>query len=179
MRFRGQIAALICFGTACCTAPAPEPTPAPPARPASTPAPTVEVPSPSFDNWMDAPQTPGDWFYRRSGTTTVALFGTAGTDARFALTCKLSGRTITLARAGTASGAVPMRIRTETADRVLSAQPSGGELPSIIASVAATDPILDAMAFSKGRFAVETAGQSTLYLPSWPEVTRVIEDCRG
>ena len=179
MRFRGQIAALMCFGAACCTAPAPEPTPAPPqARPTPTPAP-IAVPVPSHDNWMDAPQTAGDWFYRRSSGTTVALFGTAGTDARFALTCRLADRTVTLARAGAASGSVPMRIRTETADRALTAQPTGGEMPSLVATVSANDPILDAMAFSKGRFTVEAAGQSALYLPSWPEVTRVVEDCRG
>jgi len=34
------------------------------------------------------------------------------------------------------------------------------------------------MAFSRGRFALETAGQETLYLPSWPEISRVVEDCR-
>jgi hypothetical protein len=34
------------------------------------------------------------------------------------------------------------------------------------------------MAFSRGRFAIETAGLPTLYVPSWPEVSRVVEDCR-
>jgi len=33
------------------------------------------------------------------------------------------------------------------------------------------------MALSKGRFAVETQGLETLYVPAWPEMTRVIEDC--
>ena len=33
-------------------------------------------------------------------------------------------------------------------------------------------------AFSKGRFAIETPGLATLYVPSYPEITRVIEDCR-
>ena len=42
----------------------------------------------------------------------------------------------------------------------------------------ARDPLLDAMAFSRGRFAIEVAGQPALYLPSWSEVGRVIEDCR-
>ena len=46
------------------------------------------------------------------------------------------------------------------------------------AGLPARDPLLDAMAFSKGRFAVEVAGLPTLYLPSWIEVSRVIEDCR-
>jgi hypothetical protein len=34
------------------------------------------------------------------------------------------------------------------------------------------------MAFSKGRFAIEAGSAPPLYLPSWPEVTRVVEDCR-
>ena len=40
------------------------------------------------------------------------------------------------------------------------------------------DPLLDAMAVTRGRFAVETTGLSTLYLPPWAEVTRAIESCR-
>jgi hypothetical protein len=34
------------------------------------------------------------------------------------------------------------------------------------------------MALSKGRFAVQTLGLPALYIPAWPEITRVIEDCR-
>ncbi len=40
------------------------------------------------------------------------------------------------------------------------------------------DPLLDAMAITRGRFAVEVEGETPLYLPAWAEVTRVIEDCR-
>jgi len=70
---------------------------------------------------------------------------------------------------------VSMRVLTETTSRVLDAAPDGG---SVAAVLPARDPLLDAMAFSKGRFAVEVAGLPTLYLPSWIEVSRVIEDCR-
>ncbi|WP_159983748.1 hypothetical protein [Novosphingobium sp. 18050] len=42
----------------------------------------------------------------------------------------------------------------------------------------ARDKVLDAMAFSRGRFAISAPGESTLYIPSWAEVARVIEDCR-
>ena len=38
--------------------------------------------------------------------------------------------------------------------------------------------LLDAMAFSRGRFAIDVNGLPSLYLPAWPEVGRVIEDCR-
>ena len=178
MRFRGSFVALACLAMAACTARAPQPTPSPPAaRPIPTPAPSP-TPVPTHSNWMDAPQTPGDWFYRSGGGTTRALFGDAGSDARFAITCDRSQHSITLARAGTAAARLQMNIRTETSDRALPAAPSTNAIPSVDARVGATDSILDAMAFSKGRFAVEVAGLDTLYLPSWPEVTRVIEDCR-
>ena len=40
------------------------------------------------------------------------------------------------------------------------------------------DELLDAMAFSRGRFVIEQAGAPTLVVPAYPEVGRVIEDCR-
>ncbi|WP_162935764.1 hypothetical protein [Tsuneonella amylolytica] len=183
MRFRPTdckwpLVALASMAAAACTAPAPEPTPAPPAARPTPPPVAVPTPVPTFDTWMDAPQTPGDWYYRTGGGTTRALFGEPGADARFAVTCQLGQRRVTLARAGAASGPVPMTIRTETATRAVAATP-GGDLPSLVATLGASDPLLDAIAFSKGRFAVEVAGQPALYLPSWPEITRVIEDCRG
>lgn len=48
----------------------------------------------------------------------------------------------------------------------------------MVASFAARDPLLDAMAFSRGRFAIQSDGLPTLYVPSWPEIGRVLEDCR-
>lgn len=48
----------------------------------------------------------------------------------------------------------------------------------VSASLAPRDPILDAIAYSRGRFMLELPGNPPLYLPSWPELTRVIEDCR-
>ncbi len=179
MRFRTGLVALACLSAAACGVRAPEPTPAPPvARASPTPAPSPS-PVPTHATWIDAPQTPGDWYYRSGGGTTRALFGDPGADARFALTCNLAQRSVTLARAGSTTGASQLNIRTEFTDRALAAAPSTGEIPAVEARVGARDSILDAMAFSKGRFAVEVAGLDPLYLPSWPEVTRVIEDCRG
>jgi len=39
--------------------------------------------------------------------------------------------------------------------------------------------LLDAMAFSRGRFATAASGAPMLTVPSAPEVTRVVEDCRS
>jgi hypothetical protein len=123
---------------------------------------------------MDAPVTPGDWSYA-NGT---ARFGEPATEARLTLMCNRAAGVVEISRAGSAVAALPMVVRTETQERSVDAAPVPGELPRIVARIPARDPLLDAMAFSKGRFAIEVSGMPSLYVPSWPEVTRVIEDCR-
>ncbi|MGN6498561.1 MAG: hypothetical protein ACTHKM_00260 [Tsuneonella sp.] len=127
---------------------------------------------------MDAPRTPGDWRYRQSGATTSAVYGPAQGEPLFSFECNRANRTIALVRPADAGGNLPMHVLTETRERTLDSRPIAQQAGMIAATLPANDPLLDAMAFSKGRFAVETAGLPTLYLPSWPEVTRVIEDCR-
>ncbi|WP_346032283.1 hypothetical protein [Erythrobacter westpacificensis] len=173
-----------------CVPPSPEPTPVPSPSPTPTPTPAQAQPeaappqvvTPSFDNWMDAPQTPGDWRYVAEGGDTLAVFGTGRTPdtVQLILRCERASRRVSIARAGTTSGQVEMLVRTETQDRRLTASPmQSGGAGLIVAQLAASDPLLDAMAFSKGRFAVDVAGTSPVYAPAWPEITRVIEDCRG
>jgi hypothetical protein len=123
---------------------------------------------------MDAPLTPGDWSYR-SG---MATFGDPGAQPRLVLRCDRPGGAVEIIRAGSAVAALPMGVLTEFQARSLDAVPARSDPASIVAQVPAHDPLLDAMALSKGRFAIEIAGLQTLYLPSYPEVTRVIEDCR-
>ena len=71
-----------------------------------------------------------------------------------------------------------MAITTSTGTRPLLSEPLATRPGWITAQLRASDPILDAMAFSRGRFALDVAGLAPLYLPAWPEVARVIEDCR-
>ncbi|MCL9981718.1 MAG: hypothetical protein NBV60_01045 [Erythrobacter sp.] len=157
--------------------------PAPVARPASTrpaPAPVV-VQAPASDSWMDAALTSGGWSYTDygQGQGKRALFADPAGEYLFSLTCvtQPNGPEILLTRVGRpAKRDVAMTIRTETAQRTLAAQLGTPSL--IMFAVGASDPLLDAMALSKGHFAVETEGEAPLYLPSWAEVSRVIEDCR-
>lgn len=167
------------LAVAACVPPAPEPTPPPVTRPTTAPvaAPPPMVSAPPA-NWMDNPATPGDWSYRTTSGGSQALFGAPGTGTRLTLQCSRANRQVLAVRAGQASASVPMRILTESSTRTVTATPDNGGTPGLIASFAANDPFLDAMAISKGRFAVEVSGLDTLYIPSWPEVTRVIEDCR-
>lgn len=156
---------------------APQPTPAPSptaTRPVSTPAP---APRP-IANWRDAPITPGLWLYRAEPAGSAALFGPGGGNALLALRCERAGGQVTLARAGAAQGSVPLSVTTTNGTRAFSATAQGGIVPQLTVALAPRDPLLDAIAFSRGRFAVEAPGLPPLYLPAWPEVARVIEDCR-
>jgi hypothetical protein len=58
-------------------------------------------------------------------------------------------------------------------------QPTGGTPPYVATALAATDPLLDAIAFSRGRVTLEQAGLAPLVVPPYAEVARTIEDCRG
>ena len=168
---------------AACVPPAPQPTPTPAPGPTSSPVvqqirPPVAAPQPAppaSSNWMDAPATPGDWFYRDAGAERIAEFRSPAGGQIFQVTCT-QRRDITLTVIARAPNANALTIRTEHGDRAVSA--TGGE-NSVSAVLAASDTLLDWMAFSKGRLSVEVAGGSQLFLPAWPEVTRVIEDCRG
>jgi hypothetical protein len=164
---------------ACVPPPASGPAPAPTRPPAPAQQPVTPPPQPTYSNWMDAPQTPGDWFYIPQQGASIAAFGPAERQPLFALRCDVASRTISVGRTSASPMAQPMTIRTETATRAFSANPTQGSVERLVAtSLPAGETFLDAIAFSKGRFAVEVAGEPTLYLPSWPEITRVIEDCR-
>ncbi|MEE4452561.1 hypothetical protein V2S85_12985 [Novosphingobium resinovorum] len=148
------------------SAPAPTQTARPP-QPRPGPAPAL----PAAADWRDAPQTPGDWSYTASGAGSAASFG-----GQFTLQCDPARKAVTLVRSGMVpSGPSALSITTSTGTRALSAaaNPRG-----IFVTLQARDSVLDAMAFSRGRFAVAATGQPTLYLPSWTEISRVLEDCR-
>ena len=169
---RMAFAAMACAVVAACVPP-PAPTPAPTPAPAPAPAPRPVVPTPSpvptFSSWMDAPLTPGDWTYAGG----LARFG-----EHLIMRCDRPAGVVEIGRAGTSALPAQMIVRAEAMERGVAAQPSESDPGWVLARVPARDPLLDAMAFSKGRFAVELAGLPALHVPSYPEVTRVIEDCR-
>lgn len=150
-------------------------TPAP--RPAAPPPPPAR-PQPAYKDWRDAPQTSGDWRYEARATGGIARYGT-GTGVLFAMSCEKQSGTVALLRTGTSSVPLPMTVLTTSETRPLSADPAPQGQPRLVATLRTGDKLLDAIAFSRGRFAVEVNGLPTLYLPAWTEVGRVIEDCRG
>jgi hypothetical protein len=120
--------------------------------------------------WADAPLTPGRWAYSRgTGGRPAARFGPAG--EVFQLECVAPG-TIAVSRNGASNA---LTIRTSSTQRTLDARSAGGRT---VVQLPAGDPLLDAMAFSRGRFGVQSPGAAPLVVPAWPELARVVEDCR-
>jgi len=148
----------------------PAPAPSPTVRPQPRPAP---LPPPSVD-WREHGRSPGDWAWSMEDGHSTARF--AGGALTFS--CDRIARTVTMTRAGAAQAPVAMTVLTSSQTRPLTGEPVAGPPAALAVTFPARDPLLDAMAFSRGHFAVETAGLETLYPPSWPEIARVIEDCR-
>lgn len=98
-----------------------------------------------------------------------ATFRSEGVD--FVAFC--AGRQITLGLSGMHG---PLTIRTSFGERRL---PVALVHSEVFGQVPAADPVLDQMAFSRGRFLVTAEDGTSLVVPAWPEFARVVEDCRG
>lgn len=155
------------------------PPPPPPMPKAPPPKPVVVAPSPPAlptGDWTDWPLAAGDWVYRQDERGSIALFGPAGANALITLRCDRTRQRMYLARAGEGAGSTV--VRTSSTLKEFVGTPTGGVPPYIATEIMPRDPILDAMIFSRGRIAIVVAGQTPLAIPSWPEIGRVVEDCR-
>lgn len=162
---------------AACAAPRPvaPPSPAPVATSAPPPPPRPAAVGP---DWRDWPTTPGIWSYRQDARGSIALFGPANGDALLVLRCDRGAHMMYLSRIG--AQAATLTLRTTSLTRLLNAVPTGDAAhPYIAVALQPSDPLLDAMGFSRGRFIVEQPGGSPLVVPAWAEIERVTEDCRG
>jgi hypothetical protein len=152
----------------------------PPKPRAPTPAPPAAalLPVTAANGWADLALSNGGWRYESDGAISRAIFGENPFRPAMVLACNRGQGWVGIAVRGTQPGPRRMDILTETAQRAVTAanQP---EVEGVAATLAPGDPLLDAMALSKGRFAVAVEGAGMLIVPSWAEVSRVIEDCRS
>jgi hypothetical protein len=165
------------------SAPAQTPADLPAQSPMPT-APAAPIARPVAPDWRDAPQTPGAWTYAAEPGGSAARFGLPGALPLVVLRCDRVRPAVLIQRQSLGSGALPATITTSSSARRLVAAPARGspmaQNGAILFEIAlnTADPLLDAMAFSRGRFLFEMSGAATLVLPAWAEVGRVIEDCR-
>jgi hypothetical protein len=161
---------------AACAAPPPPPAPQPVPAPKPVVVPPVQSP-PVMSEWIDWPLATGDWVYRRDARGSIALFGASGQNATVTLRCDTQRRRIYLGREGAGTGG-KMVVRSSSSMKEFVASPTGATPAYLASEIMPNDPILDAMAFSRGRIAIEVTGQQPIAIPSWAEITRIVEDCR-
>lgn len=139
--------------------------------------PTPIVIAPPLD-WTDRPATAGDWSYGAEARGSVARFTGPGTG--FAMRCDRAARRVTLERGGVLDPGrtAQLTMRSSTTARSLPLANTATTPPTVGATLPATDPLLDSIAYTRGRFLVQTEGAPDLVLPAYAEVARVIEDCR-
>jgi hypothetical protein len=171
------VATLLLTLTYCGEPPAPVP-PSPPPPPAR-PVPPSPPPAPA--DWQDAPLSPGGWIYKADASRSAALYGNGATPPLFAVRCDRKSRAIQLDRPLPAQAAVAgtMKVTTSFGEAQWPAGAADSAQPLLSVIVAPGDPALDKMAYSRGRIMIEVSGVGRLILPAWPEIARVIEDCRG
>lgn len=128
-------------------------------------------------DFSDSPVLQGSWTYRPVAGGSEASFVDGAGAARFVIACGRVTRLVTLSRISSAPAA-NMSIWTSSASRNL---PGRFDQASsrVIAQVGAMDPLLDAMVFSRGRFAVSMPGAPALVMPAGTEIAHIIEDCRA
>ncbi len=119
--------------------------------------------APLFEDARSAPLTPGQWSYVQTAEASEARFG-----AMFSIRCVRASRLVVLRSLDVATP-TSLAIATDMLSRSL---PASGTL-------GAADPLLNAIAFSRGRFVVSMGTAQRLVLPASPEAARSIEDCRN
>ena len=116
----------------------------------------------SFEAGKALPLASGQWSYVPTATGSESRFGGV-----VSIRCDRVARVVVVQRFGAAPAA--LTIATSAITQTL---PVSGR-------IAASDRLLDAIAFSRGRFLVSGGAGAVLAVPSWPEAARSIEDCRN
>jgi hypothetical protein len=118
----------------------------------------------------------GTWSYAATADGSEATFANASGQPQLTIRCTRSTRRVGIAKPAT--GAAPF-ISIWTSAQSKSAPASFNPATNrLTADFAAYDAFLDAIAFSRGRAAFSVGTAPALVVPTWSEISRVIEDCR-
>jgi hypothetical protein len=127
-------------------------------------------------DYSNARAIDGSWSQAPVAGGIEATFRNSAGQPQLFLTCARATRQVLVARP--AVGVAPiLQVWTSSASRNLPAA-FNPATRRISATLRATDPLLDAMALSRGRIAVGVAGQPAIVAPAWGEISRVVEECR-
>jgi hypothetical protein len=119
----------------------------------------------------------GEWSYAQVADGSEAVFTNISNDPQLWVYCSRATRHVSISRAATGPAAA-MNVWTSSATRAVpsSFNPTSGRLTIDFTNY---DPLLDAIATSRGRLGFAIGDGPALVVPAWAEVARVIEDCRS
>jgi hypothetical protein len=118
----------------------------------------------------------GDWTYTPAIDGSEATFANASGQAQLTIRCTRSTRRVALLKA--ASAASPSLWIWTSSDKKTLPATFDSSTGRVVADLGAFDPLLDAIASSRGRIGFSSSGLEALVVPPWADVARVIEDCR-
>ena len=124
-----------------------------------------------------APPIAGSWSYAATADGSEARFADSANNPQLWIHCTRATRQLSIAKP--ASAAAPF-LNVWTSSMTRSVPSSYNPAPRrLTIQLVASDPLLDAIASSRGRIGFSAGAESPLVLPPWPEATRVIEECRA
>ena len=132
---------------------------------------------PAAQDFSHSPVAAGSWAYRPVPGASQAYFMDSTGTIRLFVSCSIPTRTVTISRTSAAPAAT-MTVWTSTMERTFAARFEPGA-KRVSASLTGASPLLDAIAFSRGRFAISMPGFAPLVVAPGPEAARAIEDCRN
>jgi hypothetical protein len=119
----------------------------------------------------------GNWTYAATSDGSEAVFANEGGFPQLWIECRRATRRVSLARPATAAAPlIDIWTSSQTRSVPASFNPATGRLTIVLD---ANDPLLDAIANSRGRLGFTVSPQPTLVVPAWAEAARVVEDCRA
>jgi hypothetical protein len=119
----------------------------------------------------------GNWSYAATVDGSEAIFANASSIPQLWVRCTRATRRVSIAKAASAAApVVDVWTSSLTRSAAASFNPTTARLT---VDLDANDPLLDAVASSRGRIGFTVAPQPPLVVPTWAEVAHVIEDCRA
>ena len=132
--------------------------------------------TPLQSNLEYADPAPGAWTYTATSDGSEATFADAAGQPQVTIRCTRSTRHVAILKpAAAASRSLWIWTSSESKSVPATFDAAAGRVSS---AFGAYDPLLDAMASSRGRIGISASGLAALVVPPWAEVGRVIEDCR-
>jgi hypothetical protein len=131
---------------------------------------------PADSNLEHATPVAGEWTYAATSGGSEATFHNGSKLPQVTVRCTRATRKVQILKAAT-SASPTLWVWTSSQTRSLPATFDSAS-GRVVAELGAYDPLLDAIASSRGRVGFSASALPALVVPPWAEVAKVIEDCR-